>query len=147
VDASAPDAASQVQAVRDVLAQLGLGDRAELLVYNKMDRPVDADRFVLLRQTCGQGVAVSALTGQGLEDLRAVMRRFLAAETSGLRVTMSPANGRLQAWLNQRAEVLNREFSAERVTFEVRIRRTYLGEIERLGGRLEPGDPASETSP
>ena len=138
VDGSAPDADEQIRAVREVLAELGLRDRAELLVYNKTDRPVDPDRLVFLRRTFGEGIAVSALTGQGLDAHRERMNAFLLSESAELIVTMAPGNGRLQAFLLDHAQVIERDYGSEQVTFRVRLRRAHLGEVARLGGGVEP---------
>ena len=146
VDASATDADEQIQAVREVLTELHLQDRPEMLVYNKIDRPIDPDRMVYLRNTFGKGSTVSATTGQGLDALRDELRAYLASESVVTEVAMSPANGRLQAYLSERADVLERHFGEDRVTFRVRVKRTYLGELRRLGAQFA-GDEAPPASP
>lgn len=67
VDATAPDAERRIAAVRGVLAEIGLDDTAELLVFNQADRlpPGDADAIAAR----AGGVAVSALAGTGLHAL------------------------------------------------------------------------------
>jgi len=137
VDVSAPDAEEQITAVREVLHELGLQDRPELLIYNKIDKPVDPDHLVFLRHNVGQGVEVSAVTGEGLDMLRSALRDYLTTESLVTTVRMHPANGKLQAFLAQRADVLERDYSADRVRFRVRVKRTYLGEVVRLGGEVE----------
>ena len=144
-DASAPDAVSQIEAVREVLADLELGDRPEVLVLNKIDQGVDPDRLVMLNhEPNGHAVAVSAVTGEGLGTLRETVRDFVRAETVRLDLRMSPANGRLQAFLEQHAEILSREYDPEEVRLTVRLRRRSLGEIRRLGARADSEDAAGD---
>jgi GTP-binding protein HflX len=77
VDASAPDAMAQVTAVRGVLYEIGARDHPELLALNKVD--VAPDGWLAgLRSAYPDAVAVSAVTGQGIEDLRAAIARALA---------------------------------------------------------------------
>jgi GTP-binding protein HflX len=66
VDASA-DFERRIAAVHDVLREIGLADRPELLVFNKIDRlPPGHGRALAERHS---GVAVAALEGSGLAAL------------------------------------------------------------------------------
>jgi len=68
VDISHPHAELQQAAVEAVLGELGLADRATILVYNKIDRLGHQPEFPWGR---GSGrVATSAKNGSGLDDLR-----------------------------------------------------------------------------
>ena len=69
VDASVPDAMDQVTAVRGVLSEIGARDHPELLVLNKVDAAPEG-RLATLRAACPDAVPVSALTGEGIEELR-----------------------------------------------------------------------------
>ena len=67
VDAAAPDLERRKQAVWRVLEDMGLRDVPELLVLNQVDRlPPGAGEALAEREG---GVAVSALTGEGLDAL------------------------------------------------------------------------------
>jgi GTP-binding protein HflX len=77
VDASAPDAMGQVTAVRGVLREIGAGDHPELLALDKAD-VAPPERMAALRAAYPGAVPVSALTGEGVEDLRTAIARALA---------------------------------------------------------------------
>jgi GTP-binding protein HflX len=67
VDGSHPDQAAQVAAVERILRELGYGDIARLLVYNKADLLSDDE---LAERIDGRdALAVSATTGDGLPAL------------------------------------------------------------------------------
>ena len=67
VDASAPDRARRIRAVRAILEEIGLGDKPELLVFNQIDKlPAGAGPVLVKRHGC---VALSALRGEGLHEL------------------------------------------------------------------------------
>jgi GTP-binding protein HflX len=77
VDASAPDAMAQVTAVRGVLYEIGAREHPELLALNKVD--VAPDGWLAgLCTAYPDAVPVSAVTGEGIEDLRAAVARALA---------------------------------------------------------------------
>ena len=58
-----------LRAVEDVLEEIGAGDQPRLLVLNKADA-LDEERRRELAFRHPDGVLVSALTGEGLEDLQ-----------------------------------------------------------------------------
>jgi GTP-binding protein HflX len=67
VDATAPDPAGNIRAVRDVLAEIGADGVPELLAFNKSDlAPGSSKRLVDVWEG---SVALSATTGEGVEDL------------------------------------------------------------------------------
>jgi GTP-binding protein HflX len=76
VDVATPDLERRMAAVRQILNDLDFGDTPELLVFNQADRlPPGEARSIAERMG---GVAISALTGDGLEELleRAEMLLF-----------------------------------------------------------------------
>ena len=78
VDASVDEdeMVAMMRAVDDVLDEIGAGERPRLLVLNKADR-IDEDRREELRFRHPDGILVSALTGEGLDDLgEAIERAF-----------------------------------------------------------------------
>jgi GTP-binding protein HflX len=76
VDASAADAMAQVTTVRGVLYEIGARDHTELLALNKID--IAPQEWVgALRSAYPAAVPVSAVTGEGLDDLRTAIARAL----------------------------------------------------------------------
>jgi GTP-binding protein HflX len=71
-DASSPHLDEQIEAVRRVLGEIGAGDIPEILVLNKVDELPGSQRARLARRHPGS-IAVSALTGEGIDELE----RFL----------------------------------------------------------------------
>jgi GTP-binding protein HflX len=67
-DAAAPELDQQVNAVREVLGEIGAGDLPEVLALNKADLLRGSERARVARRYPG-AVLVSALTGEGLEQL------------------------------------------------------------------------------
>ncbi|MFO1319915.1 MAG: GTPase HflX [Burkholderiales bacterium] len=78
VDASSPDREGQMREVDRVLDEIGAHDVPRLVVYNKIDRTglspgVDRDEYGRI-----QAIRLSALTGAGLEHLRAALDQLAA---------------------------------------------------------------------
>jgi len=69
VDAASPDIDRRIRAVRDVLGDLELDQKPELLVFNQVDRLPEAEIEGLVRRY--KAIPVSALEGRGLRELLA----------------------------------------------------------------------------
>jgi GTP-binding protein HflX len=67
VDAASPDMDRRIQAVHEVLGELGLDQKPELLVFNQIDRLPEDEIEGLARRY--QAIPISALEGRGLREL------------------------------------------------------------------------------
>jgi GTPase len=105
VDASAPDAEDQVEAVREVLRELGADEVPELIVLNKTDVADPADVAALARRHPGS-VAVSALTGAGVEDFLSTLGARLRARTRLVELVIPFGRGDVLAALHREGEVV-----------------------------------------
>ena len=65
-DISNPEAAEHLTVTRDLLVQLGRGDRPVLTVFNKCDRPA---ALPALEPDGSQPLCISAITGRGVDKL------------------------------------------------------------------------------
>ena len=114
-DVSNPHHAELDDAVDKILKDLGVGDRAKLHVFNKVDRLTPQERVSLHPYATGAGinggpVLVSALTGEGIDEL---LRRMDAALPIDPVVTLSLrlplAEGRTLALVHALGRVLRSE--------------------------------------
>ena len=91
IDASSPDRARHMEAVSVVLAEVGAARVPMIEVFNKCDRLDAADRG-RLRALHPGALCVSALTGEGRDEVIAAMETRLALDTTRITVTF-PVNG------------------------------------------------------
>ncbi|MFS8586623.1 MAG: GTPase, partial [Acidimicrobiia bacterium] len=107
VDASAPDVEGNIRAVRTVLCEIGADRVPELLAFNKADlAPEAAER---LREEHEGSVALSAVTGQGVDRLLATIGDRLRAMTTVLDLVIPFDRGDLLAAAHRAGEVLHEE--------------------------------------
>src|SRR5262245_41309550 len=103
VDASAPDVPGNIRAVRDVLGEIGAGHVTELLVFNKADLASDeAERQAGLYEG---SVAVSAVTGQGIDRLLETVSDRLRSLTTVVEMVIPYERGDLLAAAHRAGEV------------------------------------------
>jgi GTP-binding protein HflX len=81
IDASAPDRERHMAAVQTVLAEVGADRVPAIDVFNKCDRLHDSERARLAAVYPG-ALAVSALTGEGREEVIAAMETRLGLDTA-----------------------------------------------------------------
>jgi GTPase len=110
VDASAPDPAGNIRAVRDVLAEIGADGVPELLAFNKSDlAPGSAKR---LADVWEGSVALSAVTGEGIDDLLRTIGSRLRALMTVVEMVIPFDRGDVLAAAHRAGEVL-RESAGE----------------------------------
>lgn len=126
-DVAHPDSAAQradVIAVLDGMVKDGTLDEAwperTIEVLNKADLLDDA----ALAELAGLGeraMLVSALTGAGLDRLRAALDARLSAGLPVHRIALGPAEGAALAWLYAHGEVLDRRDGEDAIHLAVRL--------------------------
>jgi GTP-binding protein HflX len=110
-DISSPHQQELDQEVRKILAELGVADRPILHVLNKADRLTPEQHKAYESSSNGTGeapVLVSALTGEGLEELLARIDEALPVDpTVKLSLRLPLAEGRTLALVHALGRVLN----------------------------------------
>jgi GTP-binding protein HflX len=132
-DASAPETelVAMTRAVEDVLEEIGAGAAPRLLVLNKADS-VDGERRRELGFRHPDGLLVSALEGDGLEELGARLQGELARFTRAVELLFPYDAGAPLAELHALAGGLRREDTAEGVRVVARLPATVAARFERF---------------
>ncbi|MFT8242678.1 GTPase HflX [Roseomonas sp. BN140053] len=137
-DAAHPDSAAQRADVLSVLTEMAEGPDAALdpdwqsrflEVLNKADLLGGISE--LAQSGAGDAIAVSALTGEGLETLRAALDARLSAGLVVAELDLPAADGAAIAWLYEHGEVLAREDREGMVRLQVRLAPADLGRFEQ----------------
>jgi GTP-binding protein HflX len=89
IDASAPDRDRQIAAVQAVLAEVGAERVPAIEVFNKCDR-LEAGERARLAALHPNALCVSALTGEGREDVIAAMETRLGLDTATITFAFNP---------------------------------------------------------
>nr|MBX2833811.1 GTPase HflX [Micavibrio sp.] len=109
-----------------ILDELGIeydSDERIMEVYNKID-VLDADALsdiIRKERHSNRVVAVSALSGQGLDVLLEKIEQKIASEYTSARFDLSHADGRALAWLHEHGEVLERESGEDAMQVNTRL--------------------------
>lgn len=128
VDASDPDPAGQIQAVRTVLGEIGALDIAEQIVFNKVDL-ADADSLTALRTLAPDAVFTSARTKAGLAELRARLEARLPRPGTDVRVLVPYARHDLVDRIHREGEIVTTEHTGDGTRIVARVNANLAGEL------------------
>ena len=138
IDASRPDWEGQHEVVIEVLEDLGLAERDEILVFNKVDRLTHGEEEALririraLEPT--PAVFVSAHDVETLGVLRDTLRARAQNRLARVVVRIPVADGRTIAALYREGKVIERVDDRMEVTLTVRVPSELLGRLAARAG-------------
>ncbi|MFJ7207944.1 GTPase HflX [Streptomyces sp. NPDC098789] len=134
VDGSHPAPEEQLAAVREVIREVGAVKVPEIVVINKADA---ADPLVLQRllRIERHSIAVSARTGQGIEELLALIDRELPRPEVEVEALVPYTRGGLIARAHAEGEVISEEHTPEGTLLKARVH-------QELAADLAPYIPA-----
>ncbi len=113
-DISDPDTTAQAEDVERILADLEVdaADQQRVIeVWNKIDRLDDANRERLLNDPRRQKppIAISAVTGEGIDTLVVAIESHLSGALEPLTVTLAPDQLALVDWIYRNGDVVSRK--------------------------------------
>jgi GTPase len=126
VDASDADPDHQVASVRAVLHEIGADDVPELIVFNKIDL-VDDPTLARLNAYHPDAAFISALTGQGIDELLELILTGLHAASVELDLVIPYERGDILADAHASGEVLSQDHGAAGTTVTVRLPHVVAG--------------------
>ena len=138
IDASFGGWEEQKAVVEDVLDDLDLGGRPQILIFNKIDRLTHAEEEALSRRIrafdATPAVFLSALRPDTFEPVRALLKARIRAGLRHLSVRVGAHDGETLAMLYRESEVLNQAQDGDVLEFEIRIPRPAAGRLLRRPG-------------
>jgi GTP-binding protein HflX len=141
-DIAHPESTAQKKDVEDVLAQLGIeaeGQRPFIEAHNKIDLLSDDEYSVIMGAAARSPnqVAMSAVTGEGIDRLLAMVDHELGQRRRALDVAVPLEDGETIAWLYRRGEVLERKDSETEAHFSVLLDAADTARLEKRGLLLQ----------
>ena len=141
VDGAAADPDGQIDAVRAVLAEIGAERVPELLAFNKLDMLTAASsdgqenpchRLERLLARHPGSVAVSAVTGEGVDDLLTTVGDRLRALAQVVELVVPYDRGDVVAAVHREGEVLMEAHEPEATRLRVRLDRAAAGRFSEF---------------
>ncbi|GAA3376491.1 GTPase HflX [Streptomyces sannanensis] len=128
VDGAHPAPEEQLAAVREVIRDVGALDVPEIVVINKADAadPLVIQRLLRIEK---RSIAVSARTGEGIEELLRLIDADLPRPAIEIEALVPYAHGRLVARAHDEGEVISEEHTAEGTLLKARVHEVLAAEL------------------
>ena len=108
---------------REVLADIGAGDKPVVTVLNKIDRIEDALERRRIARKYPDAILISARTGEGLDDMRAALAHELEASLCVEDVLIPHQRYDLVAKLHRTSAILRESYDEDGIRLQVRMSR------------------------
>jgi GTP-binding protein HflX len=127
VDGACADPAEQIDAVREVLAQIGASEIPELLVFNKTDLLEDSGRSLVADHP--ESVALSAVTGDGVDQFLERLSDRLRVISHRVELLVPYARGDVIAALHREGEIIEMDESPDGLIVAARLPDAAIGRL------------------
>lgn len=121
IDASHPQVDTQIESVHKVLDELGALDKPVLYVFNKIDNEKGRNAAKRLMRQFPKSVAISALSGEGIEQLFDELSDCLKGRKVTLRLSIPLSEGKLIAALQKNSSILEQNYEGGCADLLVRV--------------------------
>lgn len=131
VDGTDDDPAGQIEAVNEVLEEIGAASIPQLLVINKIDA-IDEAAAGRLRNLYPEAVPISAHTGEGLDELKAAIADALSKGLVTLTLTIPYDRHDMVAAAHRLGEVIEEKHDEEGTVLDVRMPERATGQFNQF---------------
>ena len=121
IDASHPQVEMQIDAVNQVLDEIGTLDKPLLCVLNKIDTEHGSKVAKKLIPRFKYVSALSAKTGEGLENFFEIISEIFKEKTIELDISVPLTEGRFLALLRERGVILESKYNESSAELRVRV--------------------------
>lgn len=126
VDVSHPNCERHINAVQNVLKHLGALEKPMIMVFNKIDEVIDLQS---IPHTDTSAVNISALTGEGIEQLLQAIANLLKERYTSIKVTIPYNKSNLVSLLHQKGRVSHEKYQEAGIEIEAEISRVWAERI------------------
>ena len=144
LDVGHPHVQQQYDTVHAVLSEVGVKDRPEILLLNKIDTPEAEATYPFWRALVAGSIPISARTGAGLADLAEAVYRHVLGRQVRVELEADVTDGKVLAFIESHARVEERAFVEGRARLVAVMGRQTLAELSQQGRvdvtKVDPAD-------
>jgi len=136
VDMSSPYFMEQMQVTKQVLEEIGAGQKPAFLVFNKADLVKEVFLPKILERKYIDCISVSALRPADMHRLRETIFSYFERDMMDLEITVPYSDTWLQSQIHEFSKVISKEYLEEGAHFHIRIMRStasWMGLLEKPG--------------
>ena len=144
LDVGHPHVQQQYDSVHQVLTEIGVTDKPEILLLNKIDTPEGEATFPFWRALVDGSIPISARTGAGLAELGEAVYRHVLGRQVRVEMEADVTDGRTLAFIESHTRVEERTFEDGRARVVAVMGRQTLAELSMQGrvtvSKVDPAD-------
>lgn len=129
VDSSSAVMEQQIEAVEEVLKTIKADEVPVVMVFNKVDIAYSKTILLAYRRRYKESVAISALTGTGLDQLRDIIRAHIDRRSRTVTVRFPVTDGALDAFVRSRAQVQEERYDDDDAVLTIVANERLLAEL------------------
>ena len=138
IDVSHPDWEEQNRVVDDVLRELELDEKPQILVFNKVDRLTHEEEAAIRERVRSfettPSLFLSALHHRRLDDLKETLKARIRATLQQVTLQLPARDGQALAALYREGEVLGRREDGAEIEVTARVPESLLGRLRKRNG-------------
>lgn len=131
VDGTDEDPAGQIEAVEEVLLEIGAAEVPQVRVINKIDA-LNEKGVTRLRNLWPDAVLISARTGEGLDELQHAIAEALSKDLLTLTLSVPYDRGDVVAAAHRVGEVIEEKHDADGTILDVRVPEREIGQFSEF---------------
>ncbi|MDB5302717.1 MAG: hflX, partial [Phycisphaerales bacterium] len=131
LDVGHPHAEQQFQSVHEVLEDIGVKGKPEMLLLNKIDTEEGEAAYPFWRTLHPEAIPVSARHGKGLASLTEAVYQAVRGQQVDVTLEADIANGRLISFIESHSRVHDRQFTDSRVQIKAVMGKRTLADLSR----------------
>lgn len=131
LDVGHPHADQQFRSVHQVLEEIGVKGKPEILLLNKTDTPEGEEAYPVWRALNPDAIPISAKTGAGLEKLHEAVYRVVRGQQVDVTLEADVTNGRLLAYIESHTRVHDRQVVDGRIQLRTVMGKRTLADLSK----------------
>jgi GTP-binding protein HflX len=142
VDASYENINRHMEATRKIMSKLGIEEKKTIVVFNKIDLVPTVEIIERLLRKYPDSVAISAKNNAGIKGLLQKIQEMMDGKTVIINICISSVEGKVQAWVRERAYVIEERNVDHEVHLTVRMNKA---DVAKLRKKMKEGDIIERT--
>jgi len=131
LDITHPNVRQHAKAVYNTLKEIGADHIPTITVMNKIDLLKDTEVARKALQQFDDAVAISALTGEAIDDLLNLVKRRLYESYLSINLFIPYKDGRLISLIHESGQVINEKNTDEGIIIQAKIPGRYYGQFRK----------------
>ena len=128
VDASNPNAFSQMQVVYETLRRLGVKDKPTITLFNKQDLVAEGE--ILKDLNSDVSIKISAKTGQGLDDLKKELEKILLENKIYIEKIIDFSNAGAIQLIRKEGNLIEENYLPEGIEIKAYVSKELFGKLK-----------------